>query len=68
MDYVALLGYDQSGDCRNQGDRPNVGGETRQEGAWLHGSANTDDPFGVMQTIVVGPELVALLRSARGVM
>jgi hypothetical protein len=28
--------YDQSGDCRNQGDRPNLRGETRQEGAWLH--------------------------------
>jgi hypothetical protein len=27
---------DQSGDCRNQGDRPNLKGETRQEGAWLH--------------------------------
>jgi hypothetical protein len=26
----------QSGDCRNQGDRPNLKGETRQEGAWLH--------------------------------
>jgi hypothetical protein len=28
--------YDQSGDCRNQGERPNFGVETRQEGAWLH--------------------------------
>ena len=27
---------DQSGDCRNQGDRPYFRGETRQEGAWLH--------------------------------
>ena len=28
--------YDQSGDCRNQGNRPNLDSETRQEGAWLH--------------------------------
>jgi hypothetical protein len=28
--------YDQSGDCRNLGDRPNFRVETRQEGAWLH--------------------------------
>jgi hypothetical protein len=28
--------HDQSGDCTNQGDRPNFRGETRQEGAWLH--------------------------------
>jgi hypothetical protein len=27
---------DRSGDCRNQGDRPNSRGGTRQEGAWLH--------------------------------
>jgi hypothetical protein len=28
--------HDQSGDCTNQGDRPNFRGETRQEGAWMH--------------------------------
>jgi len=31
-----LARYDQSLDCRSQGDRPNLRGETRQEGAWLH--------------------------------
>jgi hypothetical protein len=31
-----IVRYDQSGDCGNQGDRPNFRGKTRQEGAWLH--------------------------------
>ncbi len=35
---------------------------------YLHGSANADYPFGVMETIVVCPELVASLRSVRAVM
>ena len=35
---------------------------------YLEGSANADDPFGVMETIVVYRELVASLRSVRAVM
>jgi hypothetical protein len=30
---------------------------------YIHGSANADDPVGVMEPIVVCPELVASLRS-----
>jgi hypothetical protein len=33
----------------------------------LHGSANADDPFGVMEITVVCPELDASLRSVRGI-
>src|SRR5216684_4471973 len=35
---------------------------------YLHGCGNADDPVGVMETIVVCPELVASLWSVRAVM
>jgi hypothetical protein len=35
---------------------------------YIHGSANADNPFGVLETIVVCPELVASLRSVGAVM
>jgi hypothetical protein len=43
-------------------------GPTDEIQNYLHGSANADDPFGVMETIVVCPELIATLPSVRAVM
>src|SRR6266404_4557559 len=42
-------------------------GRTGEIQNYLHGGANAHDPFTVMETIVVCPELVAALRSARAV-
>ena len=43
-------------------------GPTDEIQNYLHGSANADDPFGAMETIVACPELIATLPSVRAVM